>query len=205
MKEIHVTEIPPCDFAEALPDLEGEHGPGLYDAPTKRNSPGRGSWANLCQVCFSLYGIDSSITSKRVLTTAVPVEVPQDVEDLYETAMITEASGLDASQELILLGAKMSGGPDEAPEPTAEQLACEHKTVAFNVQLHATVYVEQGNPRISVNIEPWVNMDFYIAGSTVCAACDLPLGEDTPQAIGAQLQADLTGENADWVVLGVTG
>jgi len=64
MKDIKwASQMPKCDFCH----LDG--GPetdGPIDAPTRRHSPGRGQWANMCARHFEAYGIDTSITTRKV-------------------------------------------------------------------------------------------------------------------------------------------
>lgn len=44
-KQVIVTTIPPCDLSQ-------DHGPAYADA----RIPAVGSWAYLCQACFTKYG-----------------------------------------------------------------------------------------------------------------------------------------------------
>lgn len=61
MKTIKVKHLPECDFCGP------SRSPVIFDAPTTRNSLGRGRWGHMCGACFALFGIDTSVTTKMVL------------------------------------------------------------------------------------------------------------------------------------------
>lgn len=60
MKTVKVSQVPSCDFCRAA-NLDE-----VFDAPTTRESGGKGRWAHMCGSCFGLYGIDTSVTVKLV-------------------------------------------------------------------------------------------------------------------------------------------
>jgi len=61
MQTIKVGKLPDCDMCGVGNQKK------MYDAPTTRDSHGRGRWAHLCGNCFALYGIETSVTTKMVL------------------------------------------------------------------------------------------------------------------------------------------
>jgi hypothetical protein len=59
VKDVTTTHFPDCDMC--LERGESAARLGRYNAPTKL-----GPWANLCDPCFAVVGIDSSVTERRV-------------------------------------------------------------------------------------------------------------------------------------------
>ena len=68
VKDVKVTELPPCDNCNSP-------GCGVYNSPTRNHGPFAGRWGNFCGPCFRKYGIDTSVTERRVLPPSVPGEV----------------------------------------------------------------------------------------------------------------------------------
>lgn len=66
-RDVRVVEIPPCDICVATDP--SDVAPGTYNAPMTGQGQRLfgGSWANLCQSHFDVYGIDSSVTERRIL------------------------------------------------------------------------------------------------------------------------------------------
>jgi hypothetical protein len=60
VKDVKATTLPRCDVCK-------KPGCGVYNTPTKQFGPCGGKWANMCGPCFDDYGLDTSVTERRVL------------------------------------------------------------------------------------------------------------------------------------------
>lgn len=69
MKHVQVARMPecdPCSITEGA-DIVAD---GVYNAPLNAEGKERfgAPWANLCELHFHLYGLDTSVTEKRITT-----------------------------------------------------------------------------------------------------------------------------------------
>lgn len=86
MNTIYVGTVPNCDICGRAK--------GVYDSPIN----GRGTWANMCEGCFKIYG-NEGVASKRVVQSVV--EKKNEGTPVTATVLSTLEEMLESSCQVI--------------------------------------------------------------------------------------------------------